>query len=311
MARRVRSRRRRAARAVRRRLLGTAVLGTLAIVSIAMTQRARFSPPRDADAGSLRATEAVEATASIQARVAATDPERPVFPYSVVPGGVHSVDELRNAIATDAIVADHYKGFDLSKAHVERLTAPRFAHVSYRLGEHIYWTRNPLVLPAGERVITDGTNIARTRCGNQVAIQAGATSPAEPSPLVLDTPTKVIASPLVVPAVLRGDTPAAAFAALPSGLGGPAGVPTVTIMPPPVVDGDAVAFTHSPNAQGTPPDEPPIDMFEGPGPDPRLNPGVLTPVPEPSSLMLILTGAGGFLVRRLTIARRGNRSDRS
>ncbi|HYT65239.1 MAG TPA: hypothetical protein VEL51_02385 [Vicinamibacterales bacterium] len=116
-------------------------------------------------------------------------PQRAVFPYSVVPGGVESVSELRKAIATDPVVADHYKGFKLSKARVERLGSPKVAYVSYRVGDHVYWTRKRLLLPAGERVITDGQLVARTRCANQLGDVPGAISPAEPDSAVLNGPT--------------------------------------------------------------------------------------------------------------------------
>jgi hypothetical protein len=287
-------------------------------VALATTQRARLSPPVGSDTRSVRSIEAAEANHSIGLAIA-TDAARTVFPYSVIPGGVNSVDELRSAIATDAIVADHYKSFDLSRTHVERLTAPRFAYVSYRLGEHIYWTRNAVVLPAGERVITDGRNIARTRCGNQVTTRPGVTSPAEPSPFVLDTPTNSVAPcptdpaacPPAAPAVLRGETPGNVVAVSPSGVGLPLGLPTAAIMPPPAIAGDIAPFNHGPNALGAPNDNLPIDAFVGPGAGPGLNPTVLTPVPEPSSLILMLTGAGGFLIRRITVKRRANRSDPS
>ncbi len=189
MASRVRSSRRRKAIAARRRFLAGTVLAALAIGSAAavLSQREPSSVGVEFEASPIAAVEPPPPAGPLDA--SATYPQRAVFPYSVVPGGVESVEELRNAITTDAVVADHYKGFDLSKARVERLSVPRAAHVSYRLGEHVYWTRKALVLPAGERVITDGKNVARTRCGNQVAADVpGATSPAEPAAAVLDTP---------------------------------------------------------------------------------------------------------------------------
>ena len=104
-----------------------------------------------------------------------------VYPYSIVPGGVDSVAALKAAIERDPVVAAHYRDFDIDHARVERLETPRVAHVSYRIGNGVFWTRKQLVLPAGERVITDGTHIARTRCGNQLAATPAVTSPAEPS----------------------------------------------------------------------------------------------------------------------------------
>lgn len=95
--------------------------------------------------------------------------ERPLFPYSVIPGGVESAQELKNAINRDPIVASHYADFDLSKARVVRLDRDRIEYVSYRLGNRIYWTNRQLKLHKGESVITDGTHEARTRCGNRLS----------------------------------------------------------------------------------------------------------------------------------------------
>jgi hypothetical protein len=120
--------------------------------------------------------------------------ERPVYPYSIIDGGARTVDELKEAIAKDPVVAAHYAGFDLEKTKVVRLDQPKIAHVSYRLGKAVYWTRKPLVIGAGETVLTDGVHVARTRCGNQLTEKPGEISPAEPAAALLDTPVKAAAA---------------------------------------------------------------------------------------------------------------------
>ncbi len=122
--------------------------------------------------------------------------ERPVYPYSIVAGGAASADELQKAIDADPVVAGHYANFDLSKTRVEKLTKPKVAFVSYRMGNDIYWTRKPLVIRAGERILTDGENIARTRCANQLSALPGPTSEFEPPAVTLDTP---VLQPLPMP----------------------------------------------------------------------------------------------------------------
>ncbi|MGH9563439.1 MAG: hypothetical protein ACRD3S_18450, partial [Terracidiphilus sp.] len=99
----------------------------------------------------------------------ADNPLPPLYPYSVIPGGVRSARELRNAIANDPVVAEHYANFRVSNAHVIELTRNREVYVSYRLGDRIYWTKKRLLLRAGETVITDGKHEARTRCGNRIS----------------------------------------------------------------------------------------------------------------------------------------------
>ena len=128
--------------------------------------------------------------------VPATALEHAVYPYSIIEGGARSADELKQAIAEDPVVAAHYAGFNLENTKVVRLEQPKLAHVSYRLGNAVYWTRKPLVISAGETVLTDGVHVARTRCANQLADMPGETSAAEPALAVLDTPLPVAAAAL-------------------------------------------------------------------------------------------------------------------
>jgi len=119
-------------------------------------------------------------------------PRRPVFPYSVIPGGVRDVQELRGAIANDPVVAAHYLDFRLSKAHTLRLAQPVSMYVSYRLNHRVYWTRNPMTIPAGETLISDGENLARVRCGNRLSVRkADPVSASDPPREELDTPESI------------------------------------------------------------------------------------------------------------------------
>ncbi len=116
---------------------------------------------------------------------------RPIYPYSVVPGGVKDAQELRLAAAHDPVVAAHYAGFDYAHARVFRLVMARRAYVSYRIRNRVYWTRRRVTLNKGETVITDGKTIARARCANQVkdvAPPPEATSGNEPPAPLFEEP---------------------------------------------------------------------------------------------------------------------------
>jgi len=114
---------------------------------------------------------------------------RPTYPYSVIPGGVRTVAELREAIARDPLVKAHYQGFNLASARVIRLKGDRKVYVSYRRGSAIFWTSRKLILHKGETAITDGTSLSRTRCGNRIADKPSLPhSDPEPTPVTLDTP---------------------------------------------------------------------------------------------------------------------------
>jgi hypothetical protein len=120
---------------------------------------------------------------------AATENNRLVYPYSVVAGGVQRPDELRREMARDRVVAAHYADFDVSKARVVKLSAPKKAYVSYRMKDRVYWTKKKVTLARGETLITDGKHYARTRCANRVSDSAQASvSPQEPAATILDTP---------------------------------------------------------------------------------------------------------------------------
>jgi PEP-CTERM motif len=107
--------------------------------------------------------------------------KRPVYPYSVVPGGVRDARELKWAAEHDPVVAAHYQGFDYDHARVVRLVLARTVYVSYRIGNKVYWTRHRVTLRKGETIITDGKMIARSRCANRVEeLPQQATSSSEP-----------------------------------------------------------------------------------------------------------------------------------
>src|SRR5579863_2298463 len=114
---------------------------------------------------------------------------RPVYPYSVVPGGVKDARELKWVADHDPVVAAHYAGFDYDHARIVRLVLARTAYVSYRIGNQVYWTRHRVTLKKGETVLTDGKITARSRCGNRVEeLPQQANSSLEPPAAKFDEP---------------------------------------------------------------------------------------------------------------------------
>jgi len=129
--------------------------------------------------------------------------QRPVYPYSIVPGGVRDASELKWAADHDPVVRAHFAGFDYDHARAVRLVLARTVYVSYRIGNKVYWTRHRVTLKKGETVITDGTITARSRCGNRVEeVPQQATSSSEPpatkfeEPVQPSTGTAVAAPPV-------------------------------------------------------------------------------------------------------------------
>jgi PEP-CTERM motif-containing protein len=117
---------------------------------------------------------------------------RPVYPYSIAPGGIHDPKELERVFENDPVVAAHYRGFDFHRARVVQLTEDRTVYVSYRIAGRVYWTTKRVLLHRGEKVITDGKMTLRTRCGNQVSeTPRKEVSPDEPAMARLERPIAV------------------------------------------------------------------------------------------------------------------------
>ena len=95
--------------------------------------------------------------------------DRLVYRYSVIPGGVYTGDELRSAIQDDPVVAAHYRDLDQSKLQVRTVTRDRYAYVSYRKGDEVFWTKHKVLVRQGETVVTDGTKQIRAKCGNCIS----------------------------------------------------------------------------------------------------------------------------------------------
>ena len=96
--------------------------------------------------------------------------ERPVYPFSLVPGGVYSAKELQQALSVSKELRAHYSDFDLGHVELVREKQDMPAYVSYRHDGQIFWTKHPIMLHAGELVLTDGRHTVRARCANQISM---------------------------------------------------------------------------------------------------------------------------------------------
>lgn len=261
-----------------------------------------------------------------------------VFRHSVIPGGARDQHELQRAIESDPVVASHYDHVDSASMRPVTLAADRVAYVSYRLGDRVYWTKQPVRIRSGETILTNGQTEIRARCGNCISLAPLLpTSEDEPDPAELDALGDV--QPLLVswnlnalgfPPVsdaggsLLPSTPQLAFSiGLPlgsstpasgrgpggdfpidvPGAGGGPGSPISPPGPPPFgigAPGGDVPF----GAVGDLPA--PTDalvlfpLLDDPGTPvgPPPPPPDLTAVPEPTTLWLLGTGLAGLMARR-------------
>jgi hypothetical protein len=215
-----------------------------------------------------------------------------VYPYSIVPGGVRSPEDLHQASLHDRVVRQHFSGFDFRRAKVVELDQAKLVYLSYRMGNKVFWTKKQVHLRKGEKLITDGTISARTRCANQVsATPQKAISAQEPPTEAFEDPYASGGTARQIPfpgnfesALFNRElaafdpqgAPASPLFAPGSGLGLPG------IFPPPLPSGgcDSTKQQCSPGPPPPPPPPPPP-----------------TPVPEPGSILLISSGLAGIYLR--------------
>lgn len=223
--------------------------------------------------------------------------KRPVYPNSVVMGGVRDATELRWAVQHDPVVAAHYAGFDFNRARMVRLLLGRSAYVSYRIGNRVYWTRHRVRLQKGEVLITDGKIVARTRCANRVEeAPQQQTSKAEPAVEKFDEPihpatgTAEANPPVVFESSLlnRNGVPGLGPAP-PLTLYDPMNGGELTPIAPPPLPSVCGFGTKKPTTGGTP--APPVDT--GNGKKKKSDPcaaGSGGEIPEPSTWLLVASG---------------------
>ena len=208
---------------------------------------------------------------------------RLVYPYSVVPGGVGSREELREVASHDSVVAKHYAGFNYRRARIVEVKQPRKVYLSYRLRNKIYWTVHQASLHAGEKLLTDGSVTARARCGNQVSVlpQAG-TSPEEPTMAELDRPDAMASGIERFPSALNSSLlnldPAMPLRPTSGGSGVAAGGPSGVGVPPPLGGSGGVGGGGGGGSGGGGGNPPPT-------------------TPEPGTIFLVLSGAGMVFAR--------------
>jgi hypothetical protein len=118
----------------------------------------------------------------------------PYYRYSIIPGGAYSQTELRHALASDKVAAAHFADFRVADTRVMTLDQDHYSYVSYRIGDRVYWTSQPVLLLKGEKLLTDGVHLARTRCGNRLGVRPPAQSAAAPIKL-FEAPVDVVFEP--------------------------------------------------------------------------------------------------------------------
>ena len=107
--------------------------------------------------------------ASVSKLWSAAATSRPVYRYSLIPGGVRTVAELHERVASDAMLSERFEQFDWSSARISKLPADLLVFVNFRKDGKISWTRQRILVRAGQEIISDGVRTILTRCGNEIS----------------------------------------------------------------------------------------------------------------------------------------------
>jgi hypothetical protein len=263
-----------------------AVLPAVLLVTFLTVHFSRHASPNRSPISNAHLTVSMQLPIELSSSTLST---RPIFPYSVVPGGVRDAQELQKAAAADPIVAAHYADFRIAKSRTIQLDRPVAMYVSYRRNNRVFWTKNRMMIPAGETLISDGENLARVRCGNRL-------SPVAVKPVaVTDPDNEELETAEFVPPLMAGLLPGEGGEFF---FGGPGGLPA-----------QGPGTNTNPSTPSTPvlppffvPGVPPITgTFAVSPPPPPVN------TPEPDSLSLFFAGAAFFaLLAILPLRRNGS-----
>jgi hypothetical protein len=143
-------------------------LGIFGIVALAGTPRAVQNRLGNA----VVAAAGLTAAPGLRPTVLAPPGMRYQYPYSVIPGGVSSKDEIREAIGSDPEVAAHLADFDFTRAQIVTLDHDAAYYVSYRLESGVFWTTERILVRRGESLLTDGRSYLRARSGGRLSSAA-------------------------------------------------------------------------------------------------------------------------------------------
>jgi len=197
-------------------------------------------------------------------------PVAKVLRFSVIPGGIRSIRDLRESSWADPELKLLLQGFDWDNARITTLSEPKCFFSTFRKpGDSIHWTKTAsLCLPAGEHIITDGKIMVRMACGNIISILPGL--PVDPDvqgsdlELVEPPPPTPATPPTMVPPVRINDLENSSIFPSTPVTTGKSSAPTTFFLPT-------------------------ICCLDGHTPPPPVS------VPEPSALEMLLAACVGIL----------------
>ena len=104
---------------------------------------------------------------------------------------IKTVNDFKNIVMEDSVLFEHFQYFQWDKARIEVSDKDISAIVTHRSNSTILPTKKTILIPSGDKFITDGRITVRTHCCNDV-ITNPKTNPvnnSEPKPIVESVPS--------------------------------------------------------------------------------------------------------------------------
>lgn len=110
---------------------------------------------------------------------------------------IKTIDDFKRVLQNDPVLARHYVTFNPDNASIKELKEQTIASVSHKNGDVIKRTSKPIILPKGDRYITDGITKTRLYCCNDFDFNE--LPPSSAGPPVKDVPPVVVTPPIYEP----------------------------------------------------------------------------------------------------------------
>lgn len=79
-----------------------------------------------------------------------------------------TLEQLQEVVAHDSVLAEYYADFDFKRAYELSTPGPTRYTVAHRDGKYIAYTSRTVLIPAGDRQVTDGKRVVRLGCCNDI-----------------------------------------------------------------------------------------------------------------------------------------------
>lgn len=160
-----------------------------------------FGNPAIVESDTMTEDDTAYALAQMESNLGAKPIHKQVYNYSLIPGGVSTVDEFRIKVGSSALLAKYFSGcyWDTAKIGYNTLSSER---MTYLKDGKIFWTRKTVKIgPAGTETLMSiqcgrDIRVFLLRCGNEISSYPVPNAPTgKLPPVVLEKPVPYFEEP--------------------------------------------------------------------------------------------------------------------